>query len=94
MQAGLYFGAVDMTDGMLARIKTELKTDAVVVATGGQARLVSRGSKYIQHIDEFLTLRGLRLIWEKNQHSDGHRDQQPTTQPDAQKSVTSRKVRN
>jgi type III pantothenate kinase len=94
MQAGLYFGAVDMTDGMLARIKAELKTEAVVVATGGQARLVARGSKYIQHIDEFLTLRGLRLIWDKNQHVDGHREQQPATQPVAQKSATSRKVRN
>jgi type III pantothenate kinase len=94
MQAGLYFGAVDMTDGMLARIKAELKTDAVVVATGGQARLVARGAKYIQHIDEFLTLRGLRLIWEKNQHADGHREQQATAQPIAQKSATPRKVRN
>jgi hypothetical protein len=38
-----------------------------VVATGGQAKLVSRGSKQIQHTDEFLTLIGLRMIWEKNQ---------------------------
>src|SRR5271156_319913 len=59
MSAGLYFGAVDMTDGMIARIKVELKMDAVVVATGGQASLVARGSKYIQHIDEFLPLTGL-----------------------------------
>jgi type III pantothenate kinase len=75
MQAGLYYGAVDMTDGMLARIKVELKMDVVVVATGGQAKLVARGSKYIQNIDEFLTLRGLRLIWDKNQHAEGHREQ-------------------
>src|SRR6267378_545046 len=67
MQAGLYYGAVDMVDGMLARMKKELGEDATVVATGGQAKLVSKGSKYIQHTDEFLTLTGLRLIWEKNQ---------------------------
>ncbi len=54
----------------LTRIKAELGQPATVVASGGQAGLVSCGSKHIQHTDEFLTLTGLRLIWDKNQATD------------------------
>ena len=65
MQAGLFWGYVDMVEGLVRRMKLELGGGAVVVATGGLASIVAPESKTIDHVDPELTLRGLRLWWER-----------------------------
>jgi type III pantothenate kinase len=71
IQIGLYYGAIGQIDGILARMIEELGPETKTVATGGLAKLIAGDSKYIQHVDENLTLNGLRLIYER-QH-DRHR---------------------
>jgi type III pantothenate kinase len=68
MQAGLFFGYVEMVDGLVRRIRTELDggEQAIVIATGGLADIISGESRAIQHVDANLTLDGLRLIWERH----------------------------
>ena len=67
MQSGLFFGYVEMVDGLVRRIRAELPGGdrAVVLATGGLADVISGESAAIQHVDANLTLDGLRLIWER-----------------------------
>jgi type III pantothenate kinase len=68
MQSGLFFGYVEMVDGLVRRLRAELPGGdrAVVIATGGLADVISGESASIRHVDANLTLDGLRLIWERH----------------------------
>jgi type III pantothenate kinase len=66
MQSGLLFGYVSMVEGMVERFRAELGADMKVVATGGLAGLVAEETKVIDVLSPWLTLEGLRIIWEMN----------------------------
>ena len=65
IQSGVIYGYSAMIDGMCDRIE-EVVGDATVIATGGLADLISPVAESIEHIEPWLTLHGLRLIWENN----------------------------
>lgn len=67
MQSGLLFGYVSMVEGMVTRFKSELGSDMKVIATGGLSESVAKETKVIDIIAPWLTLDGLRIIWELNQ---------------------------
>ena len=70
MQAGVIFGFVGQIDEIVRRIKAEMKQEMKVIATGGMARMISRESKTIDKVDNFLTLTGLRVLYERNLSAD------------------------
>ena len=65
LQSGLFYGSLGLLDGILERLLAELGPDTKVVGTGGQAHVICPSSKYVKEVDEHLTLKGLRLIWER-----------------------------
>jgi len=66
MQSGIVYGYVGLIDGIVNRMKEEMGDDPFVVATGGLAQFIAAESETIDEVDEYLTLKGLRIIYSKN----------------------------
>ena len=66
LQSGLVYGFAGQVDGIVGRIREELDAEAQAIATGGLADLVAPHSRTIASVDPFLTLDGLRMVWELN----------------------------
>ncbi len=66
MQSGIVYGYLSLVEGLVLRIKDELKLDLLVVATGGLAKIVERETGIIDDFDEFLTLKGLKYLYDLN----------------------------
>ena len=69
MQSGFYYGAIGTIDGILERLTVEMGPTTTCIATGGQAEMIARGSKYLRSVDPDLTLEGLQMLWQRNQKS-------------------------
>lgn len=71
LQSGMFYGYVGLVRNIVRKMKQELGKEAVVVATGGMAVMLHEESKCIDKLDGLLTLKGLRLIWERNKKEEG-----------------------
>jgi type III pantothenate kinase len=67
MESGLFYGYVGLVEGLVQRIRGELGSSAVCIATGGLADVIAPETKMVEEVDPELTLRGLRIVWERNQ---------------------------
>jgi type III pantothenate kinase len=66
MQAGVFWGYIDLIDGLVERIKAEYGKPMTVIATGGVASLFEGAARRIDHFDSDITIKGLRIIYERN----------------------------
>ena len=66
MQSGLYHGYIGLVDGILRKMIDELGGSPKIIATGGLAPLIAKGSEFIETVDETLTLEGMRLVYERS----------------------------
>jgi type III pantothenate kinase len=66
LQSGLVYGFAGQVDGIVDAIRGELGADAPTVATGGLAELIVPHARTLKRVDPFLTLEGVRLVWERN----------------------------
>ncbi len=66
IQSGLVFGYVSLVEGLVARLIEALGEPASVIATGGLAPLIAKETSCIEEVSEFLTLDGLRMVYERN----------------------------
>ena len=67
MRSGIMYGSAGMIDGIIDRMEAELGQDATIVATGGLSRFVTPLCRHKIHYDEALLLKGLWILYEKNQ---------------------------
>ena len=67
IQSGLYYGNIALVDGVLERMIDELGDGTRVIATGGLAPLISRGSRLIEAVEANITLEGICIVYERNQ---------------------------
>lgn len=82
IQIGLYYGYIGLVDGICERMIADLATETKVIATGGFARMLAETSRTIRHVDENLTLDGVRLIYERNQDRVRRRAMAATQRPE------------
>ena len=66
MKSGIVYGQASMLDGLIDRIREEMKSDAAVVATGGLSGVITPFCRHEITLDPELMLRGLQIIYEKN----------------------------